>query len=180
MPPGSDLLTTAGLVLVAAGGAWYDVRERRVPNVLTAGGLALGLLLGALDGWTGLGSAALGAALGFLAALPVFLVGGLGGGDVKLLAAMGGFLGPGKLPVALLAIALLGGLMAAVEVIRRRAVGQTLRNMRDIVTSLGHETFSRWKARESGEALTVDASGAITIPYAVAISAGAVVADLLL
>lgn len=175
-----DTVTTAGLVLVAGAGAWYDLRERRVPNALTAGGLALALMLGALGGWEGLGAAAAGAGIALAVGLPVFLAGGLGGGDVKLLAAVGAFLGPSELPVALLAIALTGGLLAAVEVVRRGAVRRTLVNMWLIVRGLGRRTFSRWKGRGAGEALTVDAAGAITVPYAVAIAVGAVLARLVL
>lgn len=169
-----DLLTTGGLVLVAGAGAWFDVRERRVPNWLTVGGLGLGLALGALAGPEGFLAALAGAGLAFLVALPVFLAGGLGGGDVKLLAAVGAFLGPAKLPAALLAIALVGGLMAAVQVVRKRAVPETLMNLWLIVRSPGTGTFSRWKTRPSGGAMTVDDTTAITLPYAVAIAAGAV------
>lgn len=175
-----DVLTTGGLVLVAATGAWYDVRERRVPNELTVGGLALALALSAFAGWGGLLAALAGAGIAFAVALPVFLAGGLGGGDVKLLTAVGAFLGPGELPVALLAIALVGGLMAAVEVVRQRAVMQTVRNIGRIVLGLGRQMFWRWKGRASGEPLTVDAAGAITVPYAVAIAVGAVLAHLVL
>lgn len=175
-----DTATTAGLVLVAAAAAWYDLRERRVPNALTVGGLGLALALGALSGWGGLGAAAAGAGLALVVALPVFLAGGMGGGDVKLLAAVGAFLGPSELPVALLAIALAGGLLAVVEMVRQDAVRRTLVNLWIIVRGLGRNTFTRWKGRASGEALTVDADGAVTIPYAVAIAVGAVAARLVL
>lgn len=175
-----DVLTTGGLVFVAAAGAWYDVRERRVPNALTVGGLALALALSAFAGWGGLLAALAGAGVALLVSLPVFLAGGLGGGDVKLLAAVGAFLGPGELPAALVAIALVGGLMAAVEVVRRGAVTRTLRRLGGILLGLRWKTFSRWKSRASGEPLTVDAEGAITVPYAVAIAAGAILAHLVL
>lgn len=175
-----DVLITGGLVTVAATGAWYDVRERRVPNELTVGGLALALALSAFAGWNGLLAALAGAGIAFAVALPVFLAGGLGGGDVKLLTAVGAFLGPGELPAALAAIAIVGGLMAAVEVIRQGAVKRTLSNIGGLVRSLRWKTFSRWKGRASGEPLTVDAEGAITVPYAVAIAVGAVLAHLVL
>lgn len=169
-----DTATTTGLVLIAGAGAWFDLRERRVPNALTVGGLAAGLILGALGGWGGLGAAVAGAGIAFLVALPVFLAGGFGGGDVKLLVAVGAFLGPSELPAALISIAIVGGLMAALEVVRQGAVRRTLMNVWLILTSLGHGTFSRWKHRGSNEPLTVDAAGAVTVPYAVAIALGAV------
>lgn len=171
---------TAGLVIVAAAAAWCDVRERRIPNVLTVGGLLLALVIGGVQaGLAGLAAAAVGAALGLLVGLPVFLLGGLGGGDVKLLAAVGAFLGPGRLPLALLAIALTGGVMAAVEVVRRGAVRQTVLNLWAIIMSIGPRSFGRWRTRESGGALTVDAASAVTIPYAVAIAIGSVAGSVL-
>lgn len=173
------LPTTAGLVLVAVAGSWYDVRERRIPNRLTAAGLLLALALGLFQGGGGLAAAAAGAVLGLVVGLPVFLLGGLGGGDVKLLAVMGAFLGPGRLPLALLAIALTGGLMAAVEVVRRGAVKRTIMNLWAILMSLGPKSFERWKTRQAGGKLTIDAASAVTIPYAVAIAIGSVVGSVL-
>ncbi len=68
-----DAATTVGLVLIAVVAAFFDIRERRVPNVLTVGGLATALLLGAAGGWDGLGAAAAGALISLLVALPIFL-----------------------------------------------------------------------------------------------------------
>lgn len=174
-----DGLHAGSFFLVASAGAWFDVRERRVPNVLTLVGLAVALLLGSLQGASGLAAALGGAALGFAVALPVFLLGGLGGGDVKFLAVLGAFLGPARMPTALLAIALVGGLMAAVEVVRRRAVGRTVMHIWVILKSLGPGAFSRWRSRPYGGPLTVGDDAAITLPYAVAIAAGAAMAYLL-
>lgn len=178
IPLGS--MTTAGLLFVAGTGAWFDLRERRVPNVLTVGGLILGLLLGALEGWSGLGAATAGAGIALLVGMPFFLAGGLGGGDVKLLVAVGALLGPSELPAALVAITLIGGAMAAVAVIRQGAIRQTLLNLSRILGGLSRETFSRWKGRAVGAPLTVDAADAVTVPYAVAIGLGAVLVRLVL
>lgn len=175
-----ETVTTAGLVAIVAAGAWFDLCERRVPNVLTIGGLALGLGLGALGGSGSFGSSLIGAGLAFVISAPLFLVGGLGGGDVKLLTAVGAFVGLAKLPIALASIAIVGGIMAALEVVRKGAVRRTLLNLQLIFENLDREAFSRWKGRDSGEALTVDAADAITVPYAVAIALGAVLAHLIL
>ena len=175
-----EALTTWSLVLVAGVAALYDVREGRIPNGLTLGGLVLALALAAPGGLEAFGLALAGAGIAFLVALPVFMVGGLGGGDVKLLAAAGAFLGPARLPQALLITALAGGLLAGIAVIRRGAVRETAVNIKIILGTFGLDNFSRWKERGSGEeALTIDASGAVTVPYGVAISVGAVLARFL-
>jgi prepilin peptidase CpaA len=74
--------------------AVLDARTGRIPNPLTAGALILGLALGALHGgvW-GLVHCAAGAlALAFVPLL-LFWRGAMGGGDVKLLAALGALVG---------------------------------------------------------------------------------------
>jgi prepilin peptidase CpaA len=168
----------SGAVVVALGAlaVWFDVRERRVPNGLTLPALAIGVVIGALDGWAGLGSALGGAAFGFFFALPFFLVGGLGGGDLKLLTAFGAFLGPRRLLTAVVVMALVGGAMAMVAMVRRRAVMRTFLNLWVLVRTFGRSTFTGWKGEESEALLTLESEGAITVPYAVALSTGALVA----
>jgi prepilin peptidase CpaA len=80
------------LVLVAV---WTDLRSRRIPNALTLGGAVLGLLLHVWAGGSqGVGGAAMGWSLGLLLLLPGYLLRFTSAGDVKLLAAVGAFLGP--------------------------------------------------------------------------------------
>ncbi|MEX1256121.1 MAG: prepilin peptidase [Gemmatimonadota bacterium] len=164
------------LILVAITASWFDLRERRVPNALTIPSLGFAVLMGLADGLPGVGMALAGAAICFLFALPLFLVGGLGGGDVKLLTAFGAFLGPQRLVSGFIAMALVGGVLAAVEMIRRRAVGRTFRNLFFMAMTLGRGTLTGWKKGDSDGWLTIHSAGAVTVPYALAISAGAVFA----
>lgn len=112
---GCSLLGACAVALVGAAAAVCDLRSGKVPNRLTLPAVAAGLVAGAVwEGWEGLVRSALGAAAGFgLLFLPA-LAGWVGGGDCKLLAAMGAFLGPaGVLRAALYGTALggLGGLV---------------------------------------------------------------------
>lgn len=177
-----EIATVSVVGVVAALAAAFDVRERRIPNWLTVGGLAAGLALGGLGGWAGLGWAAAGAVVAFALGLPLFLLGGLGGGDVKLLAAVGALVGLQRLPTALLVTALVGGVLAALAVIRRGAVKRTVKNLGTILVLLvtsGGEMMRAWKGEGPGAALTVDAPEAVTVPYGVAIAAGGLAAVLL-
>jgi prepilin peptidase CpaA len=98
---------------LGAAAVFDDLRRRQVSNWLTGVGVAAGVLIGAGGGWGGMGVAAGGAAVGFLAFLPFYLLGGMGGGDVKLMAAFGSLLGPSGILLAAVLAAIFGGLTAA-------------------------------------------------------------------
>lgn len=163
------------LCAVAAGSVWFDLRERRLPNALTVGALALALVLRVPIGLGALVDGLLGALIGLGLALPFFLVGGLGGGDVKLLAAVGAFLGPRDIWFALLVMALVGAVMAIAVIVRHRALGRTAANLRTIIVTFGRRTFTGWKGAESEAPVTLETEGVLTVPYGVAIAAGALV-----
>lgn len=167
-----DLMTTA-LVVAAVAAAWGDVRHRRIPNVLTVGALVVALGLRSLLGFGDLVAGLEGAALAFGLSLVFFLMGGMGGGDVKWLAAVGAFLGPHRLWPGLFAMALTGGVMAVWVLVRRNAMPETAANLHTMFLTFGRKSFSGWKGRESGVALTLETPGAITVPYGIAISVGA-------
>ena len=70
--------------------AYWDVRYRRIPNWATLPGVALGLgLNGLFLGWQGMKESGLGLLVGFGALVVLFVLGWMGGGDVKLMAAVG-------------------------------------------------------------------------------------------
>ena len=85
-------IIVVGVALVAV--AW-DVATRRIPNALTLGAAFAAFVVHAcLGGWSGAGMAAAGWAAGVALFFPVFALGGMGAGDVKLLGALGAWLGP--------------------------------------------------------------------------------------
>jgi prepilin peptidase CpaA len=104
-----------------------DVRERRVPNVLTMGLASTGLLL-AMSGFgaVGVGGSLGGLALGLGLLMVPHVVGATGAGDVKLLAAFGTLLGPADVFDAFLRAAILGGVMAVVVAVWRGRLRETL------------------------------------------------------
>jgi prepilin peptidase CpaA len=165
---GASPVTTAAFVAVMVLAAILDVRSRRIPNALTVTGVAAALILRAPLGWEALAEGALGVGLALLLTVPFFLVKALGGGDVKLMAAVGAFMGPVELFGACLLIGLLGGLVALVEAIRRGALRTVLINVAYMLI--------RWFSplrRELTPTLTSPA--AMTIPYGVPIAVGALV-----
>ncbi len=145
----------------------FDLRERKIPNALTLGGLlaalALRFAMEPASVWAGL----LGAGLGLLVALPLFAVGAFGAGDGKLLVAVGAFLGWQGLPAAVLATAVFGGVLSLFSLARRGVLAPALRRMWEL--ALFWITLGRF-----GKRRTLDsASGDSAVPYGVAIAAGA-------
>src|SRR5687767_13524804 len=112
-----------------------DLRDRRIPNVLTFGAAALALVFhGVVGGLSGLQSAALGWIAGTAMFLPFFLLGGMGGGDVKLLAALGAWMGPRDAFYLAIYASLAGGVMAIAVAIGRGYLTTAFRNLRNLLT----------------------------------------------
>lgn len=108
-------------------GAAIDLRTRRVPNPLTVVLAAAGIALAA-TGTSGLtiGDSMVGFALGFALMLPGHLLGATGAGDVKLMAAIGALVGPGRVAATFLDTAIAGGVIALVVALKRRRLRQTI------------------------------------------------------
>src|SRR5688572_7133909 len=101
-----------GIALVAV--AW-DISTRRIPNVLTFGAALVALLAHAyIGGWIGLGMAAGGWIAGVALFFPIFALGGMGAGDVKLLGAVGAWLGPVAAVWVALYSGIAGGMMGLI------------------------------------------------------------------
>lgn len=100
------------LTMLSLSSVW-DFFQRRIPNALVLAGAAAGLLLqGVLAGPSGALAAGLGLLVGLAVFMPGYLLGFTGAGDVKLMAAVGTFLGPLGAFQAALASILAGSLIA--------------------------------------------------------------------
>jgi len=113
-----SVLFVLAIVLYTATVAVTDIRSRRIPNGLTVVTALLGFVYHGLAAQgDGLLTALAGFTVGFgLLLLPWFL-GVLGMGDIKLLAALGTWLGPTNILIAFAASILLAGLFAVVPLI---------------------------------------------------------------
>ena len=159
-------MTSGVFVVTLAAAAVWDLKFRRIPNLLTVSGLLVALIMRGIQGADPLIDGVIGAGVAALVSLPLFALGALGGGDGKLLIAIGGFMGPGRLAGALLMIALVGGAMGVLDAYRRGILGPVIFNCFDLLKHWA--TFGR-----RGRRLALAMPGAITIPYGVAIAVGA-------
>jgi prepilin peptidase CpaA len=157
------------LLLLVCVAAVNDIATRRIPNRLLLAGLACAFLLhlGATNPGIGLLRAIEGMATGLAVFLPLYLLRGMAAGDVKMMAVVGAFAGPG----ATFEIAVLtwcaGGVMALLMVLLRRRSRVVLDNLRIMLF--------RGMTNRAGLATLAQQTSAGSMPYGVAIAAGTIV-----
>jgi prepilin peptidase CpaA len=116
-----------------------DCRSLRIPNWLTIGGSTFALLYSWVLPFSpqlGFGWALGGLALGLCFMLPLYMLGVMGAGDVKLMAMVGAFLGLTPTLYAVLFVFVCGGLSALAYSAWRHALPQLLRNVQRKLQSL--------------------------------------------
>jgi prepilin peptidase CpaA len=156
------------IVLVAA---IYDLRFRRIPNWLNLSGVILGLVVNTvLFGRRGLMLAFFGIVLSLLIYVPLYLIRGMGAGDVKLMAAVGAIAGPWNWFAIFVATALLGGVASLVFVAFKGRLHQTCFNVALVVTELCHFRMPS----KSNSQLDVRHPRSLGMPHGVLIAIGAV------
>jgi prepilin peptidase CpaA len=124
-----NLFQSVALGVVAIAVVW-DVASRRIPNILTFGAALAAFAAHAyFGGWSGLGLSIVGWIVGIAIFFPVFALGGMGGGDVKLLGAIGAWLGPASVIWVGLFSGIAGGVLAIVVAAFSGYLKQALRNV---------------------------------------------------
>jgi prepilin peptidase CpaA len=156
-----------GLALAIA----FDLRRRRIPNAICAFVFLSGLVIRAIDQSSGQALLGAGAAALVVAALyRPWLMGGIGGGDVKLAAATAAWVPFSRLPWFALSAAATGGLFAVIYFFRAGAPARA--EIRDNLTLA--------VLQNELPAVPSHRAGHLSLPYSLAIASGAVVVFLFL
>lgn len=165
MPP-----TYLVAVAIALAACVTDIKTRRIPNLLTFGAAATGLAYHlAMSGWEGL----MGAGLGWLAGVAFlflpFALGGMGGGDVKLMGALGAWLGATATVWVVLYTGIAGGVLALAVSARHGYLATAFRNLWLLL--------AHWRVAglTPMSELTLEHSKSPKLAYAVPILAGTLV-----
>lgn len=117
------MLATVIVLVFASVAAVFDLRGFCIPNWLTLPCVAAGLLFHAATGGpVGLAVAFGGVFVGFLLLILPFIMGGFGGGDVKLLMAVGAWCGPANILTLFVVAALMLGVVSAYKMLRYAGV----------------------------------------------------------
>ena len=162
--------TTGAALIIGAAACATDLHSRRIPNWLTfgaaAGALAYHYIVGgpasaqsAMSGWV----------TGLFMFMPLFLLGGMGAGDVKLLAALGAWLGAGDAFWLAIYTSMAGGVIALVVAFRSGYLRTALHNIG------GLARFWWMFGPRPMPAVTLENSAAPKLAYAIPIFVGTVV-----
>ena len=160
-----------GAFALAGAACWFDVRTRRIPNRLTFPAAALGLVAATVaHGGPGAIASAAGLVVGLALFFPLFFLKGLGAGDVKLMGALGAWLGTSVVFGVAFYTALAGGLLALVLIAAHGYGRQAARNIRLLLT--------HWRVFgiRPLDSLTLETSAGPKLPYALPIAAGVALA----
>lgn len=143
----SGVLLLLAVLLLAA--TWNDLRRRRIPNTLVFAGAACALLLqialpqgngfaSMLPGAIGLQAALKGMGIALLLLLPVYAMGALGAGDVKLMAMVGAFLGAQTTLVCIVLSMAAGGFLVVGVTLYNGTIHSMFSNMRIMAVNSMH------------------------------------------
>ena len=169
MPVAPEVMKLLLLVPMAVFIMYYDLRYRRIPNLLVAGlligGLSINISFGGLSG--GLASVE-GLGLAFLPMFLIHLFGAMGAGDVKLFGAVGAVVGVSLVPLTFVIVVMLGAALAIYTMLRSGTVFSTLHGVLRIFVGI----MPGWEMPR----FAIPSDRKHTIPYGVAIMLGSLIA----
>jgi len=158
-------LIAVTVVLVVLLAMYSDLRWRKIPNCLTLPAIALGFVLNFVgNSWNGLIFAFFGLLVGMGLLMLPYLLGGMGGGDVKFMGALGALLGTYSVLNVFLYTTLVGGAIAIVVAIANKSLVETLKKVWLLL-----KCILLFRAPLAGAGLF---KKSIAVPYGLAIGAG--------
>jgi len=162
---------------------FFDVTQKKIPNLVTFPAILFGLALYTFTGSVdGLWFSFLGVLLGIVLLIIPFAAGGMGGGDVKLLGAVGALQGAVFVLYAALYMAIWGGLIALLYILYNRQLLYKLKILAGrllvpvlnaIILRFSHPYLGRLAQFFSNTEAKPEVKP-LSIPYGVAIGLGAV------
>jgi prepilin peptidase CpaA len=132
------LLMLVPLIAMLAWAAILDLRSRRIPNWLTFSVMLTGMFQSLSNPIVGPREALLGLLAGFGLTFVLFALGALGGGDVKLLAGVGAWIGAQPVFFIFAVAAIIGMIMVLGQCLAQRRVRVLLRNSASVAINVMH------------------------------------------
>ncbi|WP_432821186.1 prepilin peptidase [Trichloromonas sp.] len=153
-----------------------DTIKAKIPNITTLSFAIVGLGLNWFNtGANGLFFAAMGLVLGLLLFLIPYLMGGMGAGDVKALAALGALLGPGAIFQVFLYTSLIGGVLSILHYLFDPNLSERLTTWRAAIFAfLATKERQAFQPVATGEKLKFPYASAIAFGYCAFLNWGAI------
>lgn len=146
-----------------------DIRSMKIPNIVTVGGMTLGIIFHVImDGGSGLVFALKGAGIGFGLMLILYFLGAVGGGDVKLFGGVGAWCGIGLTLSTMMYSIFAAGCIGLIILIWRRDLFSRLRG---VLSSMFGAVVLK-----SLVPIQANAKGQLQFPFMLAVLPGAVMA----
>ena len=168
MPVPPDVMKLLLLIPMAIFIVYYDVRYRRIPNVLVLslliGGFTINISFGGLNGAL---TSVEGLALAFLPMFLIHMFGAMGAGDVKLFGAVGSVIGVSMVPLTFVVVVMLGAVLAIYTMLRSGTMFSTLHGVLRIFVGI----MPGWEMPR----FAIPPDRKHTIPYGVAIMLGSLI-----
>jgi prepilin peptidase CpaA len=160
-------LVTITLVVAAAIDGW----KLKVPNWLTFPMIVAGWVYSTTYyGWEGLAWSLMGTFVGLGLLLPAYAIGGMGAGDVKLLAGVGAWVWASVTVYAFCLSAIIGGVIAVAMVLYRK----TWREHRDQFATIVHELLTIHDPNRLSAIAAGRKSSMMLLPYGIPIAMGTI------
>jgi prepilin peptidase CpaA len=164
------MTATICVVAVAALACLWDLTSARIPNWLTFTAAAAAIVFHTFaPQGQGLGAAVAGLVLGLLIFFPLFALRAMGAGDIKLLAAVGAWIGSSAVFWVAVYASVAGGVLALVVMVARGHLRRGLQNIQSLLT------FWWVSGVKPLPSVSLDDPHAVRLPYAVPIAVGLMV-----
>ena len=168
MPVSPAMMKILLLIPLAIPIVYFDIRYRRIPNLLVVAALVAGLTINtSAHGAAGALSSLQGALVAFIPMFLIHVVGAMGAGDVKLFAAVGAVLGLKLIPLTFVLVVMIGGALAIYSMLRAGTVFSTLHGVLRIFVGV----LPGWEMPR----FAIAPDRRHTIPYGVAITIGSII-----
>ncbi len=177
--PAALLHSVGWIVVISAclAAVRVDVRVRRIPNKLTfplwAGGILWWL---AIAGWSGIGETFGGMAVAGLPFFVLWMIGGGGAGDAKMMFAIGAWLGLANAFVAAVAVGIAGGILSLAYAAGHRRLLISLMNTGWMMLTLPFVVLGPGRLQDRQKLMPVSGDQPLKTPYSVAMLIGTIAA----
>lgn len=155
------------LTFILVFATYTDIKKHLIPNILSLGGVIIGISMNSYQtGFDGFLYSLGGMAVGFFLLIPFYMLKGMAAGDVKLMAAIGTFMGPSTTFIIVISTLICGAVLAIAYIAIKKGGKFTLQRYGTMLRTL--ISTHKWiYIKPTGQDI-----GSLRFPYASAILVG--------